>query len=538
MGDVTQIVMGQSPDSLNYTDNSNDTILIQGNADLNNGIVVPRIWSTQITKKSYPKDIIFTVRAPVGEIARNPYFATIGRGVAAFKGNDFLYQSLIQKKENNYWNNISAGSTFDSINSEQLKNVIIDFPNNSKEQERIGNLFNEIDNLITLHQRKQNSFNLYKTFTKFNFITINKNAWEQRKLEDIGDNFSTGTLGYADLSEDGKYKCVLYGDLYTKFDERIFNVKSRTNTEATKVEINDILFPTSTTVDNISLIAPSCVNQANIRVGGDLFGIRPYKNIDGNFISYCINNFTPIKYSFAKQAQGLTIVHLQYNAVKNEMLMVPCIDEQKRMSQLFIEIDNLITLHHRKFIKFFYSWEQRKLGEIINETIDNRGKNPPYYCESGIPVIDNFMIKNNGYPDLKTATRYLDDYLFSNFIRKHNEKDDVLITLVGNGIGNIALFSKEKSAIVQNTIGMRFEHPQKFKYYSLLSKNNEIVKLDRGMAQPSIRQDELKNLDINLPTEKEQSKIESLMTNLDNLITLHQHKELKRRNDKNEHLRW
>ena len=134
------------------------------------------------------------------------------------------------------------------------------------------------------------------------------------------------------------------------------------------------------------------------------------------------------------------------------------------------------------------------------------------------------MIKNNGYPDLKIATRYLDDYLFSNFIRKHNEKDDVLITLVGNGIGNIALFPKEKSVIVQNTIGMRFEHPKKFKYYSLLSKNNEIVKLDRGMAQPSIRQDELKNLDINLPTEKEQSKIESLMTNLDNLITLHQRK--------------
>lgn len=110
--------MGQSPDSINYTDNSDDTVLIQGNADLNNGIIVPRIWSSQITKKSYPNDIIFTVRAPVGEIARNSYFATIGRGVASFKENDFLYQSLIQKKENNYWNNISAGSTFDSINSD------------------------------------------------------------------------------------------------------------------------------------------------------------------------------------------------------------------------------------------------------------------------------------------------------------------------------------------------------------------------------------------------------------------------------------
>ena len=152
--DITQIVMGQSPDSVNYTENSDDTVLIQGNADLNNGIVVPRIWSSQITKKSYPNDIIFTVRAPVGEIARNPYFATIGRGVASFKGNDFLYQSLIQKKENNYWNNISAGSTFDSINSDQLKNVIIDLPKNNLEQDKIGELFTKLDNLITLHQRK------------------------------------------------------------------------------------------------------------------------------------------------------------------------------------------------------------------------------------------------------------------------------------------------------------------------------------------------------------------------------------------------
>ena len=172
--------------------------------------------------------------------------------------------------------------------------------------------------------------------------------WEQRKVAEIGDNFSTGTLGYADLCDDGKYKCVLYGDLYTKFNERILNVKSRTNKEGTKVEINDLLFPTSTTVDSISLIAPSCVNQENIRVGGDLFGIRPYRNIDGNFVSYCINNFMPVKCSFAKQAQGLTIVHLQYNAIKNEELMIPTLDEQKKMSQLFVNIDNLITLHQRK----------------------------------------------------------------------------------------------------------------------------------------------------------------------------------------------
>lgn len=127
--------MGQSPNSINYTDNSDDTVLIQGNADLNNGIVVPRIWSSQITKKSYPNDIIFTVRALVGEIARNSYFATIGRGVASFKGNDFLYQSLIQKKENNYWNKYKSDIKNSEDNPNKLREEIdnyhglIDFDN-------------------------------------------------------------------------------------------------------------------------------------------------------------------------------------------------------------------------------------------------------------------------------------------------------------------------------------------------------------------------------------------------------------------------
>ena len=161
---------------------------------------------------------------------------------------------------------------------------------------------------------------------------------------------------------------------------------------------------------------------------------------------------------------------------------------------------------------------------MIVDTVDNRGKNPPYYCETGIPVIDNFMIKNNGYPELHSATRYLDEYLFNNFVRKYNEYDDVLITLVGNGIGNIALFPAKKSAIIQNTLGMRFDNPKKFKYYEILSKNSEIVKLDRGMAQPSIRQDELKGINVELPKINEQLKIEKMMFNLDSLITLHQRK--------------
>ena len=45
--------MGQSPSSKNYTDNPNDNILVQGNADLKDGKVIPRLWTKEILKLQY-----------------------------------------------------------------------------------------------------------------------------------------------------------------------------------------------------------------------------------------------------------------------------------------------------------------------------------------------------------------------------------------------------------------------------------------------------------------------------------------------------
>ena len=86
LGDVAQITMGQSPDGSTYSDEPSDYILVQGNADLQNGWVCPRIWTTQITKKADAGDLIMSVRAPAGAMGKTAYNAVIGRGVAAIKG--------------------------------------------------------------------------------------------------------------------------------------------------------------------------------------------------------------------------------------------------------------------------------------------------------------------------------------------------------------------------------------------------------------------------------------------------------------------
>ncbi len=146
--------MGQSPSSKNYTDNPQDWILIQGNADLKNGKVSPRIYTSQLTKKADIGDIILTVRAPVGEVAITNYNAVLGRGVAAIKGNLFIYFALEKFKANNKWNMYSSGSTFDSITGKDLNNLPLFFPSETEEN-KIGELLNKLDNLLTLYENKR-----------------------------------------------------------------------------------------------------------------------------------------------------------------------------------------------------------------------------------------------------------------------------------------------------------------------------------------------------------------------------------------------
>ena len=153
LSDITEVIMGQSPSSKNYTDNPNDDILVQGNADLKDGKVVPRLWTKEITKTIDKGGIILTVRAPVGDVAKTDYKVVLGRGVAGIKGNDYIYQFLQKLQNNRYWVSLSSGSTFESINSNDIKDLIIDIPS-IEEQTKISMLLNNVNSIITLHQQE------------------------------------------------------------------------------------------------------------------------------------------------------------------------------------------------------------------------------------------------------------------------------------------------------------------------------------------------------------------------------------------------
>ena len=197
LGIYVPITMGQSPNSKNYTSNPRDNILVQGNADLYNNRVLKRTFTTEVTKTADKDDILMSVRAPVGDIARNQYESiVIGRGIAAIKGNNFLYYQLEKMNNSGFWKKYIAGSTFESINGKDLKSSDI-YISNYKEEKSIGNIFQTLTKTIQLHERKCEELALIKQallqklFPKKDEVIPEVRyksfsaAWEQRKLGDI-----------------------------------------------------------------------------------------------------------------------------------------------------------------------------------------------------------------------------------------------------------------------------------------------------------------------------------------------------------------
>lgn len=152
LGDISNLNMGQSPSSGNYNAKGIGLPLIQGNADISNRKTIIRNYTSQITKKANKGDLLISVRAPVGEVAIAEFDCCIGRGVCAIRyPNSYLYHWLINFESQ--WEKFSKGSTFDSINSDELRTIQLVLPSN-EEQTAIATILSDMDTEIqALEQR-------------------------------------------------------------------------------------------------------------------------------------------------------------------------------------------------------------------------------------------------------------------------------------------------------------------------------------------------------------------------------------------------
>ena len=185
-----------------------------------------------------------------------------------------------------------------------------------------------------------------KIVPKIRFKEFN-NEYNNCKLKDIVDFYRGNTLSKADLKENGIKKCILYGELYTKYSEIAYEIFSRTNNSNKNLflgKTNDVLIPCSgeTALD---ISTSTCLQEDNVVIGGDLNVLRPKKD-DGKYLSYLLCHKK--RREIAKFAQGDSIVHLYGEKIKNINIHLPNMKEQIKVSDLLSLLDKKIELQQEK----------------------------------------------------------------------------------------------------------------------------------------------------------------------------------------------
>jgi type I restriction enzyme S subunit len=360
LGEVAEITMGQSPDGSTYSGVPSGNILIQGNADLQDGWVIPRVWTTQVTKKAEAGDLIMSVRAPAGTIGKTAYDAVIGRGVAAIKGNEFMYQMLLKMDNDGYWKAFSSGSTFESLNSDNIRNAEIIIPK-EKEQQLVGSVLNNLDHLITLHQRKlEKAKSLKKSLLSEMFPAEGERKpkrrfpgftgdWEQRKLGEVADIVGGGTPStniseYWDGNIDWYSPAEIADQIYVNSSLRKITERGFASCSAKLLPIGTVLFTSRAGIGKTAILSKGgCTNQG-------FQSIVPHTDkLDSYFIYSRTEELKRYGETFGA---GSTFVEVSGKQMSDMPLMLPkMIEEQKMIGTYFEYLDHLITLHQRKLEK-------------------------------------------------------------------------------------------------------------------------------------------------------------------------------------------
>ncbi len=150
LGQIADLIMGQSPESKYYSEEKIGLPFLQGCAEFQARFPRSTIFCRQIKKVAPEKSILFGVRAPVGRIniADQPY--VIGRGLAAIIGvkveQDYLEQCFHYQEST--FRNVSQGSTFEAINSSELYTWPITYPIDRGEQSKIAEVLSKVDQAI------------------------------------------------------------------------------------------------------------------------------------------------------------------------------------------------------------------------------------------------------------------------------------------------------------------------------------------------------------------------------------------------------
>ena len=377
--------------------------------------------------------------------------------------------------------------------------------------------------------------------------------WEEFKLENMFTFYRGESFSKSDIVKDGNFKCIHYGELFTKYNSVIDEVLSSTNLKGLNFgRIGDILMPSSDVTPD-GLAKASCLKVDNVLLGGDINILRPVSLISSVFISYQINHS---KEKILKCVTGTTVKHVYNKDLKELGYLITTFKEQTQIGNFFQNLDQSIALQEKKLSQtqnlkkamlekmfpkagstqpeirlkgFSGDWALQPLenifGKIRNAFV---GTATPYYVKSG-----RFYLESNNVKDGKINRKseiFINDYFYYKQQDKWLKTNDIVMVQSGH-VGHAAVITEELNNSAAHALIMftdyKIDADPHFINYQIQTDNakNEIDKITTGNTIKHILSSDMKKFSLLFPCVKEQEKIGHFFKQLDETLAL-QHQQL------------
>ena len=358
--------------------------------------------------------------------------------------------------------------------------------------------------------------------------------WEQRKLGDVV-GITSGFMGDSLLS-DGKYHLTRIETIADGIvDENRVGYSNEKPDDMYLLKHGDILYSNINSISHMGKVAKYQGNSP-LYHAINLLRLQPENNINSDFLLYLLNIEKCRNWAKTRANQAVSQASINQSLLTTQEIAISSFEEQKKIGDYFRNLDNLITLHQRKYDKlvnvkksmlekmfprdgkfvpdvrfsgFTEDWEQRKLGEVVDVC---SGRDYKHLSEGDIPVYGTggYMLSVN------QALSYDEDAI---------------------GIGRKGTIDKPyvlKSpfwtvdtlfyAVPRDKIALNFAFD--------IFQNIDWKKKDESTGVPSLSKTAINEIDVLIPKYEEQHALGQFFNDIDNLITLHQRKLEKLKNIK------
>ena len=379
-------------------------------------------------------------------------------------------------------------------------------------------------------------------------------AWEQRKLGEMGQTY-TGLSGKTkDDFGHGQARFVTYMNVFSNpISNPEMTEPIEIDPKQNEVEVGDVFFTTSSeTPEEVGMSSILLEKRGKTYLNSFCFGFRPSEKIDSYYLAYMLRSEST-RAKIILLAQGISRYNISKNKVMEIAVSLPSLDEQKMIGQYFSQLDNLITLHQRKFEKltnvkksmlekmfpqngssypeirfkgFTDPWEQRKLGDIGKA---RSGVGFPDADQGGVTGVPFFKVSDMNLDGNENEMIVANNYVTAEQIADHRwspitELPAIFFAKVGAAVMlNRKRLCRFPFLLDNNTMAYSLS-PTKWDadFAKALFGTVDLTSLVQVGALPSYNAGDVESMGIYLPSLFEQEQIGAFFKLLDNLITLHQ----------------